>query len=159
MTHPVIHHPQAKIAPKKNKSALAWATAEREGLASWGARSDHAGAFPCAPLENLCAPLSRSASSPAPRYIPGPGQAPTRPGSASSPPLLSMQGSSPWRQPSSQQARNGKRRVRALCKGAGDEPGTSGDAGRVTRGTCADEPGRPVALPLPFKMACQGTVW
>lgn len=67
---------------------------------------------PCAPLENLRAPLSLSAPSPAPRYIPGPGQAPTRPGSASSPPLLSTQGSSPWRQPSSQQARNGKRRVR-----------------------------------------------
>lgn len=123
-----------------------------------GPRSDCAGAFPCAPLQTKCVLLSHCAPSLAPRCMPGWGQAPTWPRSASSPPLLSAQGSSPGRQRSSRRARNSECCARVLYKGVGDEPGVSGVGGRVTGGTSADEPGYPVAFPLAFKRGCPGMV-
>lgn len=84
----------------------------------------------------LCCPAQ------CPRQLPGPGQDIR---SASSPPL-SLPGGSPA---------PGKCCVRVLCKSARDKPDTSGIAGRVTGRTCANEPGYPMALPLPFKRGHQ----
>lgn len=97
---------------------------------------------PCARFKTymLCSPAQ------CPNQLPEHGQA--FPGSASSPPLFSASLEAAWQEFC----------VRALCKSARNKPETSGTAGRVTGGTCANESGCPMVLPLDFKRRCQRAV-
>lgn len=101
--------------------------------------------MPSSKTHMLCCPAQ------CPHQLPGPGQGTSpRPRVCQQPsPLLSLPGGNPA---------PGKHCVRVLCKSAKDKPETSGIAGRVTRGICANEPGCPMALPLAFKRGCQRAV-